>query len=242
MTTHKVTLRPNGNVVEIEEGKNLLVALRECDTYVKSSCGGHATCTDCIIKIVSGEDNLTPPPFEELKLLGNVFHITKERLACQTCVTGPVTIDISKHDKASDEARLKNKTSNFSKKKQVKTLVRKETDIEKIRNEKISEQEQFEAEQKQKGDTWKNHWEKDQDANAPKRLAGGKRPKFFDTDKVDYENNNYTRPLSPEKQKLKDERLAREREEKFNVRQDKELLQKSREIPESDKEFKKFRK
>ena len=242
MTTHKVTLRPHGNVVEIEEGKNLLVALRECDTYIKSSCGGHATCTDCIIKIVSGEDNLTPPPFEELKLLGNVFHITKERLACQTCITGNVTIDISKHDKASDEARLKNKTSNFSKKKQAKTLVRKETDIEKIKKEKIAEQEQFESEQKQKSDTWKNHWEKDQDTDAPKRLAGGKRPKFFDTDKVDYENNNYTRPLSPEKQKLKDERLQREREEKFNARQDKEVLQKSREIPESDKEFKKFRK
>ena len=242
MTTHKVTLRPDGNVVEIPEGKNLLVALRECDIYVKSSCGGHATCTDCIIKVVSGEDNLTPPPFEELKLLGNVFHITKERLACQTCITGNVTIDISKHDKAIDEARLKNKTSNFSKKKQVKTLVRKETDIGKIRDEKFAEQAAFEAEQRQKNDVWKNHWEKDKDAEAPKKLAGGKRPKFFDTDKVDYENDTYTRPLSAEKQKLKDERLAREREEKFNARTDKEMVQKSREIPESDKDFKKFRK
>ena len=114
---HKVTLKPEGIVVEVEEGRNLLIALREQNTYIKSSCGGHATCSDCIIKVVSGEDYLTPPPFNELKLLGNVFHITKERLACQTCITGDVTIDISKHDKASDEAKLKNKTSNFSKKK-----------------------------------------------------------------------------------------------------------------------------
>lgn len=240
MATHKVTLKPEGKVVEIEEGKNLLVALREADTYIKSSCGGHATCTDCIIKIVSGEDNLTPPPFEELKLLGNVFHITKERLACQTMILGDVTIDISKHDKASDEARLKNKTSNFSKKKQVKTHVRKEADKVKIRFDKEQEQIAFEAEQKQKNDEWKNHWEKDKDA-APKKLAGGKRPKYFNTDKVDYENDVYTRPLSAEKQKLKDDRFRAEAEEKKNARQDKELVQKSKEIPESDKEFKKFR-
>ncbi len=237
MTSHKVTLRPEGRVVEIEEGTNLLVALREQDIYVKSSCGGHATCTDCIIKIVSGEDNLTPPPFEELKLLGNVFHITKERLACQTCVTGDVTVDISKHDKASDEERLKNKTSNFSKKKKTQTLVRKETDIEKIKQAKFDEQAKFEAEQKQKNETWQKHWEKEKDANAPKKLAGGKRPKFFDTDKVDYEKETYTRPLSAEKQKLKDERLAKEAE----LKNDKELVKKSQEIPKSDKDFKKFR-
>jgi 2Fe-2S ferredoxin len=240
MPTHKVTLRPEGRVVEIEEGKNLLEALRATDTYIKSSCGGHATCTDCIIKIVSGEDNITPPPFEELKLLGNVFHITKERLACQTCVTGDVTIDISKHDKVSDEARLKNKTSNFSKKKQVKTHVRKEQDIVKLRQDKVDEQAQFEQEQRQKNETWKNHWEKDKD-EAPKKLAGGKRPKYFNTDKVDYENDTYTRPLSAEKQKLKDERLRAEAESKRNARTDKELVEKSKEIPASDKEFKKFR-
>jgi 2Fe-2S ferredoxin len=236
--THKVTLRPDNTVVQIEEGKNLLVALREAGTYIKSSCGGHATCTDCIIKIVSGEDNLTPPPFEELKLLGNVFHITKERLACQTMIIGDVTIDISKHDKASDEARLKNKTSNYSKKKQAKPLVRKEQDIGKIRQDKFDEQAKFEAEQKEKSDTWKNHWEKEKGPiNEAKKLAGGKRPKFFDTDKVDYEKDTYTRPLSAESQKLKDERLARE----SDLKKDKELVKKSQSIPESDKDFKKFR-
>ncbi|NOT80713.1 MAG: 2Fe-2S iron-sulfur cluster binding domain-containing protein [Bacteriovoracaceae bacterium] len=239
---HKVTCRPSGNVVEVEEGKNLLVALREADTYVKSSCGGHATCTDCIIKIVSGEDYLTPPPFEELKLLGNVFHITKERLACQTCVTGDVIIDISKHDKATDEARLKNKTSNYSKKKQAPAIVRKESDKEKIRAEQLAEQTKFEQDQKEKSETWKNHWDKEKEAGAPKKLAGGKRPKYFNTDKVDYENETYTRPLSPEKQKLKDERLAQKSEQSAQQKTDKHLVQKSREIPDSDKEFKKFRK
>mgnify|MGYP000252269903 CR=1 FL=1 len=150
---HKVTLRPSGVVVEVEEGKNLLACLREQNIYIKSSCGGHATCSDCIIKVVSGEDYITPPPFDELKLLGNVFHITKERLACQTCVTGgDVTIDITKHDKATDEDKLKSKTSNYSKKKQVHTKVRKENDIEKIRADKEVERAEFDLAQKQKNE------------------------------------------------------------------------------------------
>jgi ferredoxin len=116
----KVTLRPSLEVIDIPEEKNLLTALRDAGIYVKSSCGGHATCSDCIIKIVSGEDSLTPPPFEELKLLGNVFHITKERLSCQTKITGDVTIDLSNHDKSRDQERMRSKTSQFSKSRTVR--------------------------------------------------------------------------------------------------------------------------
>lgn len=231
--TYKVTLQPSGEVVEVEEGKNLLIALREQNIYIKSSCGGHATCTDCIIKIVSGEDYITPPPFAELKLLGNVFHITKERLACQTCLTGDVTIDITKHDKATDEAKLKNKTSNFSKKKQ-HIKIRKEPDIKKLRSDRADERAKEAIENQGKAEVWMKHWEKNPEAdasNAPKSLAGGKRPKFFDTDKVDYEKNDYTRPLSAEKQKLRDERLETE---KLKAENDKKIIA-------SDKEYKKFR-
>ena len=82
-----------------------------------------------------------------------------------------------------------------------------------------------------KAETWKKHWEKNQDSEAPKKLAGGKRPKFFDTDKVDYEKQDYTRPLSPEKQKLRDERLETEKLKAEN----------NNKIIPSDKDFKKFR-
>lgn len=241
---YKVTLRPSGEVVEVEEGKNLLTALREQNIYVKSSCGGHATCSDCIIKIVSGEDNLTPPPFSELKLLGNVFHITKERLACQTCVTGgDITVDISKHDKASDEDKLKNKTANFSKQKQKKPVVRKEADVQKIRAEKMKERDELDRTQKVKTEEWKKHWEKEgADPNTPKKLQGSRRPKFFDTDKVDYEKQEYTRPLSAEKQKLKDERLKKEHEARKAIAEEKILQEKTKDLPAtSDKDFKKFR-
>lgn len=204
----KLTLVPSDKVVLVEEGKNLLQALREQDIYIKSGCGGHASCTDCVIKVVSGEDNLTPPPFAELKVLGNVFHITKERLACQTMLTGDATIDTSNHDKASDSVKLAAKSSKFNKKK-LATRVRKEEDVKNLRAEKEKEKSAYLAEKNQNADTWKKHWDKESDNKAPKKLAGGKRPKFFDTDKVDYEKKDFTRPLSAEKQKLKDERLER---------------------------------
>lgn len=246
---HKVTIKPTGEVVEVPEGVNLLKALRDQSCYVKSSCGGHATCSDCIIKVVSGEDYLTPPPFDELKLLGNVFHITKERLACQTCVTGDVTIDLSNHDKDSDEVKMKSKSSSFAKKK-LQTRVRKESDVKKLNEEKEKERIEFDKEEKTKSENWQKHWEREKNADGtPKRLQGGRRPKFFDTDKVDYESDQYTRPLSKEKQKLKDDRekLAREDHYKNKVNKEKEYLdqndieEKSGIIEQSDKTFKKFR-
>jgi 2Fe-2S ferredoxin len=200
---HKVTLKPTGNIVEVEEAQNLLEALREQEVYIKSSCGGVASCSDCIIKIVSGEDHLTPPPFSELKLLGNVFHITKERLACQTCVTGDVTIDISKHDKASDEEKLRSKTTSFSKK--IPTRVRKESEVQQLSEERTAAYEKKDDDRTKKDEQWQKHWEK-QPSNAPKKLAGGKRPKFFDTDKIDYEKKDFSRPLSEEKRKINEEK------------------------------------
>lgn len=181
---NKLTLRPSGEVIEIEENKNILQACREKGIYLKSSCGGHATCSDCIIKIVSGEDSLTPPPFEELKVLGNVFHITKERLACQTCLVGDVTIDISKHDKDADEVRMKNKKTPFQKSK-APTKIRTPKDQQELQKEKVERKTELQAKDRE----WQKHWDKNGQIlnengvpNKPKKLDGNRRPKYFSTD------------------------------------------------------------
>ena len=108
---HKVILLPSGQQVNVPEGKALLHALREQGVYIKSTCGGVASCGDCVVKIHSGESCLTPSTFAELKLLGNVYHITRERLSCQTMVVGDCTIDIGEHDKARDQEKMLSKTS-----------------------------------------------------------------------------------------------------------------------------------
>ena len=122
---HKVTCLPGNNTMEIDEETPLLTALRERNVYVKSSCGGHASCSDCVIKIVEGENNINKPPFAEQSILGNVFFITKERLSCQTKITGPITIDVGAHDQDRDREKFLQKSANFKKRPKTKTPQRK---------------------------------------------------------------------------------------------------------------------
>ncbi len=231
MSQYKVTVKPSGEVLEIEEGKSVLELLREKNIYIKSSCGGHATCTDCIVKIVSGEDNLSPSPFPELKLLGNVFHITKERLACQLSVTGDITIDISNHDQEKDERKTTSK-KNIMKKKVAPVRVRKEQEVVEIKTERAVFREQRSNTQEE----WQKHWEKEptkaSEKSKAKNLGGNKSPKYFNTDKIDYDVNDYTRPL-PEHKRL--EKLEREKEKLNLVKEENKVEIKS------DKEFVNFR-
>jgi len=222
MPNFKLTIKPTGEVYEIEEGKSVLDFLREKEIYVKSSCGGHATCNDCIVKIVSGEDNLSPMPFPELKLLGNVFHLTKERLACQLSLHGDITIDIAHHDKLKDEKKTASKKSIQKKTSPIK--VRKEQDVQDIKSERAA----FREQRGQNKEEWQKHWEKEptktSNRSKAKNLGGQKAPKYFNTDKIDYEKNDYSRPIPEHK------RLEKEAKEKIE-----------KELAKSDKEFSTFR-
>lgn len=228
MTKFKITLKPINQVIEVDAGKNLLESLRENDIYIKSSCGGVASCSDCICKVMTGEDNLESPPFAELKLLGNVFHITKERLMCQTKIIGDITLDISAHDRDRDEVKMRNKMSKNAPKKPV-TKVRSREEFNKIKEERFQER----SENQVKDQAWEKHWEKETDPNAPKKpkaLGGGKRPKFFKVDESQAEN------FIPERRSEKhtDKRTEKRSHSKIddNTRNDKST---------SSKEFKKFR-
>lgn len=79
---YQILIEPQGISLELDSETSLLSALRDQDIYIKSSCGGYASCTDCIVKVIDGKEYLNDPTFDEKQLLGNVFHITKERLAC----------------------------------------------------------------------------------------------------------------------------------------------------------------
>jgi ferredoxin len=92
-----VTLLPSGEITEVSAGKSLMAELKENGIHINSACGGCASCTKCIIKVVANENNMNEMSFEEKQLLGNTFHITRERLACQVQLLGPITIDIADH-------------------------------------------------------------------------------------------------------------------------------------------------
>ena len=94
----KIKLWPIEKEVEIDSKENVLDALEEQGIDLKSSCGGHATCRDCLIRVRSGDENLSKIDFAETQLLGNVYNITKERLACQLyCQSGECELDVSDH-------------------------------------------------------------------------------------------------------------------------------------------------
>lgn len=175
---HKLKVEPSGQTYYIDEKKSLLEHLRENKVYVKSSCGGHASCTDCVIKVLDGKESLNEPTFDETKLLGNVFHITKERLACQCFVSGEVTIDITAHDKGSHEEDQRNR--NRKKRNMAQVKVRKQSEVKEILDERKARVKEKHA----RRDTWQKHWEKEKPGiKVEKSLGGGKRPtKIKDVD------------------------------------------------------------
>lgn len=173
----KLTIYPSKDSFEVDPSENLLQALRERGVYVKSSCGGVASCSDCIIKIRSGEDHLNSPSFEELSLIGNVFHITKERLACQTQIDGDVTIDLSSHNKSDDQEKIKEKTVA---KRHPNLRVRKKNDVLEMKRKRQEDR----LEKKQDDNDWHKHWEKESDDRRRKK-GGGARPKPFKINKDD---------------------------------------------------------
>lgn len=81
-------------VVEVPDGHNLLQASRVVDAPVQTLCNGVGTCVQCRVKIVEGGDSLSKPGALERDRLGNIFHITHERMGCQAKVHGDVTIEV----------------------------------------------------------------------------------------------------------------------------------------------------
>ena len=102
-----ISIHPQGIKIDIVEGKSLLEIFQEKNIYVKSSCGGFARCRDCVIKILEGAENLNDPTFEEKQLLGNVFHMTRERLSCQTKAASSVSVDLSGHNPDNEQVSSK---------------------------------------------------------------------------------------------------------------------------------------
>ncbi|MCT4640875.1 MAG: (2Fe-2S)-binding protein [Bacteriovoracaceae bacterium] len=119
---------PIDKTIEVNEDTDLLTALKENDIAIKNSCGGCASCSHCVVVVKEGLDNINEISFEEKQVLGNVFHITSERLSCQTKITGDVTIDISSHgySQATKQTVLKRTKEDVQKMREQRFADRKE--------------------------------------------------------------------------------------------------------------------
>lgn len=79
--------------VTVEAGANLMQALLDHQVPVASSCGGEGVCTKCLIKVIEGKENLSPPNETENDLREIHDFPKNERISCQTQVLGDITID-----------------------------------------------------------------------------------------------------------------------------------------------------
>lgn len=83
-----ITFEPMNVRADCAEGESVFAVAQRSHVLISTSCNAKATCGLCRVKVVAGEENLTPFCANEQKHLGNVYFITKERLSCQARVTG----------------------------------------------------------------------------------------------------------------------------------------------------------
>lgn len=84
----------NGSwTVQVEHNTSLLEAARACGAPVQTLCNGIGACVQCKVRVKTKPEHLSPPEQLERDLIGNIFHITQERLGCQACVLGDVTVE-----------------------------------------------------------------------------------------------------------------------------------------------------
>jgi 2Fe-2S ferredoxin len=83
-----ITFEPFHVSFPCADGESVLEVARRHGVPIATACAGQATCGLCRVKILAGEPFLPPFGPGDRKHLGNVYFITKERLACQARVRG----------------------------------------------------------------------------------------------------------------------------------------------------------
>ena len=93
-STYRVVFQQGTNQWEIQATPNdkVFELAKQCHAPVETLCHGIAACVRCKVKILEGE--LSAPTPVERDRLGNIFHLTQERLACQSYVRSDVVLQI----------------------------------------------------------------------------------------------------------------------------------------------------
>lgn len=87
----KVTFATSGKSIEVDKDTNLLRMSIRYEGSVPYKCGG-GLCGTCKVKIVDGQENTSKVMKKEINKLGQEKIDEGYRLACQTFVTGDVSL------------------------------------------------------------------------------------------------------------------------------------------------------
>lgn len=106
--TIRSALAPDtSSVIEAPSDKPLFFVLSDGGFPVASACSGKAQCGLCRITILEGWENLSEPVAIEETHIGNLMHVGRIRLSCQTYVKGDVTIEVPAFENKEDRQRRK---------------------------------------------------------------------------------------------------------------------------------------
>lgn len=89
-----IVFEPLGLRVPCEEGETAFSAARRAGVPIPTACVGRANCGLCRVKVLAGEELLSPLNKDEQRHLGNTYFLTKLRLSCQARVMGDVVLQI----------------------------------------------------------------------------------------------------------------------------------------------------
>ena len=83
-----ITFQPAGLTVDYSPGETVFDVGQRHEVAIETSCVGQGTCGLCRIKVLAGEEHLSPYNDVVVKHLGNVYFLTKVRLSCQAVADG----------------------------------------------------------------------------------------------------------------------------------------------------------
>lgn len=77
---------------EVPEGQRLVQAIEDCGVDIGHRCGGHARCTTCRVRFLSGEPSeMTRAEHDKLKAQN---HLGAFRLSCQLVANRPMHVEV----------------------------------------------------------------------------------------------------------------------------------------------------
>ena len=107
---NKIKFLPDNIEHKISSEKSVMELAFEKGIPIQSSCKGMATCGECRVLVVEGENQVLPPTSQEMSLIGQGHYIDQRRLSCQLYCFGNITVDVSEQKEKEGDHQSISKT------------------------------------------------------------------------------------------------------------------------------------
>jgi len=91
MSRYRLTFADISTSVVVPRGTRIVEVAEKIGASIPFGCKEN-DCGDCLIEVLEGAENLSPPSALEIELLKKKFARPGRRLACQAMILGDVTI------------------------------------------------------------------------------------------------------------------------------------------------------